>query len=47
VVVGLVVAVASLSTFARRLSLPYPIVLVPGALQGHRPAGIKGNDSPA
>ena len=38
VVVGLLVAVAGLSAIARRLSLPYPIVLVlGGALPGFVP----------
>jgi monovalent cation/hydrogen antiporter len=38
VVVGLLVAVVGLSALARRLSLPYPIVLVPGgALLGFVP----------
>jgi hypothetical protein len=48
VVVGLPGGRRGLECARRRLSLPYPIVLVlGGALQGHWPAAIEGNDSPA
>ena len=36
-IAGLLVAVAGLSALARRLSVPYPIVLVVGALLGFVP----------
>jgi hypothetical protein len=36
-IAGLLVAVAGLSALARRLSVPYPIVLVGGALLGFVP----------
>jgi hypothetical protein len=45
VVAGLRVAVGA--EHARRLSLPYPVVLVPSALPGHRSVAIDRNDSPA
>ena len=36
-IVGLLVAIAGLSALARRLSVPYPIVLVVGAVLGFVP----------